>query len=86
MEFEYDPKKSKANKAKHGIDFEEAKGLWLYDGRITASARTEGGEQREFVIGKIGENTWACVTTKRGKKIRIISCRPARDNEKEKLT
>lgn len=25
MEFEYDPEKSKKNKEKHGIDFEEAK-------------------------------------------------------------
>ena len=27
-EFEFDPAKSQVNKAKHGIDFEEAKALW----------------------------------------------------------
>jgi len=28
MELELDPKKSKANKKKHGIDFVEAQALW----------------------------------------------------------
>lgn len=28
MEFEYDPAKSASNKAKHGVNFEEAKALW----------------------------------------------------------
>jgi len=28
MNFEYDPRKSTANKAKHGIDFEESKLVW----------------------------------------------------------
>jgi len=37
MEFEYDSKKSFANKAKHGIDFEEAKMLWL-EAHIVISA------------------------------------------------
>jgi len=29
MQFELDPVKSTANKAKHGIDFKEAQKLWL---------------------------------------------------------
>lgn len=29
MEFEFDERKSAANKAKHGIDFVEAQALWL---------------------------------------------------------
>lgn len=28
MQYEYGPEKSAANKAKHGIDFEEAQALW----------------------------------------------------------
>jgi uncharacterized DUF497 family protein len=28
MEFEFDPLKSKANQAKHGIDFVDAQALW----------------------------------------------------------
>ena len=28
MQFEYDPNKSKSNKEKHGIDFDEAQELW----------------------------------------------------------
>lgn len=29
MIFEYDPQKSAANLAKHGIDFDEAQHMWL---------------------------------------------------------
>jgi uncharacterized DUF497 family protein len=29
MTFEFDPLKSSSNKVKHGIDFEEARYLWL---------------------------------------------------------
>ena len=35
MEFEYDPRKSKMNKNKHGIDFIEAQLLWEDDDRIS---------------------------------------------------
>lgn len=28
MEFEHDPEKSRTNKTKHGLDFEEAKQIW----------------------------------------------------------
>jgi len=34
MIFQYDRKKSEANKAKHGIDFEEAKALWNVGGLV----------------------------------------------------
>jgi hypothetical protein len=39
MDFEYDPNKSEANKAKHGIDFEEAQELWN-DQEAATSPRT----------------------------------------------
>ena len=41
MKFEYDPEKSRLNKAKHGIDFEEAQALWRDDMLLEAPARTE---------------------------------------------
>ncbi|HUU33359.1 MAG TPA: BrnT family toxin [Vicinamibacterales bacterium] len=34
LSFEFDPLKSAANKAKHGIDFVEAQALWLDPDRI----------------------------------------------------
>ena len=40
MFFEYDPVKSRANKKKHGIDFEEAKALWQDPHLLEIEART----------------------------------------------
>ncbi len=34
MVFEWDSNKSNINKAKHEIDFEEAKNLWLDENRV----------------------------------------------------
>jgi uncharacterized DUF497 family protein len=50
MIFEYDPKKSEANKAKHGIDFEEAKALWNVVGLVARSDR--GTEVRYLRIAR----------------------------------
>lgn len=78
--FEFDPAKSAANRAKHGIDFVAGQALWSDDGAIEAPARTEG-EPRFLVVGQIGQNTWAAVITYRGQTIRIISIRRARPEE-----
>jgi len=57
MEFEFDPAKSASNKAKHGIDFEEAQELWKDPDRALAPVLT-GGEARFVAIGKIGDKVW----------------------------
>jgi len=80
--FEFNPEKSVANLAKHGIDFEDAQALWLDDGRIEISARSEF-EARTAVVGLIGGKYWAAVVTMRDMVIRIISVRRARQNEVE---
>ena len=41
MDFEYDASKSARNKEKHGIDFEEAKGLWDDEDRLLFPAKSE---------------------------------------------
>ena len=80
MEFEYDPAKSAANKAKHGIDFEEAQALWDDEMLIEAPARTDD-EPRFLVIGRIGRRHWSAVCVHRDGKVRIISVRRARQQE-----
>ena len=82
MEFEYDPNKSKTNKQKHDIDFEEAQLLWMDTKRIIIDARTVG-EERKLLIAAINKEIWSAIFTLRNKKIRIISVRKARKNEKE---
>jgi uncharacterized DUF497 family protein len=80
VDFEFDPKKSEANREKHGLGFEEATALWDDERRIEIPARTED-EPRYLIVGKIGDRHWSAVVTYRGDKTRIISVRRARDEE-----
>ena len=81
--FEFDPAKSAANKAKHGIDFEEAKALWDDQQRIEAGVRVHGQEERRIIVGRIGGLHWTAIVTERGDKIRIISVRRSRESERQ---
>ena len=81
MAFEFDPAKSAANKAKHGIDFVEAQALWEDPDYIERPARS-ATEPRVQVIGRIAQTTWsAFVTIRHEETVRIISVRRARANE-----
>jgi uncharacterized DUF497 family protein len=81
MQFEFDPVKSSANKAKHGIDFEEAQKLWLDKNALRIRARNTG-EERFAIVAELNLKLWFAVYTERGPNIRIITVRRARDNEK----
>lgn len=81
MESEHDINKSAANKKKHGVTFEEAKVVWAQD-NVVIPAITKG-EQRYMIIGRIGSNLHSCIFTVRRGRIRIISCRTARDKERK---
>jgi uncharacterized DUF497 family protein len=81
MDFEFDPEKSKKNKAKHGIDFVEVQELWKDVTALEVSARSET-EPRSALIATYSGKLWTTIFTYREKKIRIISCRRARDGEK----
>ncbi len=50
--FEFDIKKSESNKIKHGIEFEQAKKLWIDPNRVIIQARTLD-EERYFLISKL---------------------------------
>ena len=81
MGFAVDPSKSVANKAKHGIDFVEAQALWDDPDRLEIPARSVD-EPRAQVIGMIGRQVWSAFVTSRDERVRIISVRRARDEEK----
>lgn len=83
MQFEYDPSKSRINKEKHGIDFEEAKALWKDENALVVPANISDGEMRYALISKIGPKCYAAIITMREKKYRIISVRRCRKNEDE---
>ncbi len=80
MDFQWDEKKSEANKLKHGIDFKTAKESWNDKDRIEIQTNFPG-ENRTALIGKIGDKLWAAIFTRRGHTIRIISVRRARKKE-----
>lgn len=80
MDFEFDDNKSKANKAKHGVDFVEAQALWEDPHRVEVPARTED-EPRFLVIGQMGGTCWSAVITYRNDRVRIISVRRSRGEE-----
>ena len=80
MGFEFDPAKSKANLAKHGIDFEAAQALWLDDRRVGGPTRSPD-EERWMVVGMIDGKLWSAVVTYRNEAIRIISVRRSRPKE-----
>ena len=81
MDFQWDARKNVANKAKHGIDFESAKALWLDENRIEIEA-PHPVEGRRILIGHLHGRLWTAVYTIRGKSsIRLISVRRSRKKE-----
>ena len=81
LRFEFDERKSRSNFDKHGIDFVEAQQLWADPDLLEVPARTQG-EPCFLVVGRIGSLHWAAVITYRGNRIRIISVRRARPEER----
>lgn len=82
MNFEFDPDKSKENLRKHGIDFPSALALWNDPALVEIPARVTD-EPRWIMIGKIGDQHWSAVITRRVERIRLISVRRSRDEEIE---
>jgi uncharacterized DUF497 family protein len=80
VEFEFDDHKSRANAAKHGIDFAAAEVLWLDESLIEIPARTSD-EPRFLVVGMIANKHWSAVITYREERLRIISVRRSREEE-----
>ena len=80
MEFEFDETKSRANAAKHGIDFVSAQALWLDENLIRSPAKTVD-EPRWVVVGMIEGKHYSAVVTERGGRVRIISVRHSRVKE-----
>jgi len=79
VEFEFDPRKSEINKAKHGIDFVAAQALWKSK-HVLLRAK-DALERRYMVIGRIGSEYWSAIITYRGATVRIISIRKSTPSE-----
>jgi len=82
LEFEFDPAKSDSNQQKHGIDFIESQELWKDEKAFVIEARSDE-ETRYFLFARLNETHWTVIFTLRNQKIRIISARRSRDEEKQ---
>ena len=82
MEFEFDEQKSRSNKEKHGIDFIEAQALWDDSELLEVPLKSED-EPRVLMVGKISGKHWSAIITHRQTRVRIISVRSSRNEEKE---
>lgn len=85
MLFEWDAEKAEGNLQKHGISFVDAIEVFDDPNHIEDdSSKPEYGEIRVKTIGMVREELIiAVIYTDRNQKIRIISARRARKNEKE---
>jgi len=81
MKFEYNENKSKINKSKHGINFEEAKELWKDPYSFELPSTQSEDEERFLVLGQINSKNYTAIITYRGDNTRIISVRRSREKE-----
>lgn len=74
--FEFDTRKSRLNKERHGVDLEWAKNLWQVT-HVIVPAKNVRGENRFLILAKILNKCYAAIFTKRGEVTRLISCHRA---------
>jgi len=79
LEFEWDAKKAEANRAIHGIDFEEALTVFRDPlARIFEDEEHSEDEPREMIIGhSVKQRLIVACFTVRGARVRVINARKA---------
>jgi len=82
--FEWDPRKERANVAKHGVTFDEASTVFQDALSVTIGDPLHSEDEERFVL--IGHShrgrLLVLVHTERGDRIRIITARPATAKER----
>ena len=82
MEYEWDEVKNEANLVKHGIDFEDAIGMFSGLVLEKVDSRRDYGKTRIIAIGAVDQRELVVVYTVRGQTRRIISARRAGSDER----
>jgi len=83
MDFEWDERKRLSNLDKHGLDFIDVIDVFEAPYVIVPSKQKSRGEKRLLATGKFHNRHVTIVFTERNGKIRIISFRRARHEEKQ---
>ena len=85
MEFVWDEQKAKLNLAKHGVDFETAKGVFGDPNALIELDEDDPSEERWRAIGLVEGSVLFVVFTERDENlIRIISARRANRHEQDR--
>ena len=85
LEFEWDPRKARANQRKHGVSFEEATDVFSDNLSSTASDPDHSeGELRFVIFGRTKTDRYLVVGfTERDDRIRLISARLMMPSERQ---
>lgn len=76
LQFQWDKKKAKSNKKKHGVSFQDATTLFNDPKLFTKQdTRHDYGEDRFVSVGKSNIGALLAVHTPRGEETRLISAR-----------
>lgn len=80
----WDPIKARTNREKHGVEFRDA--AEIFDGPTIQfpDRRREYREDRMRAIGRLAGRILLVVFVRRGADIRLISARPASQEERER--
>lgn len=79
---EWDENKRRENLAKHGIDFLDAPEVFGDQRQRTFRSKHPPEERRYITLGQLESRLVAVIWTRRGDRLRIISIRRARRNER----
>jgi uncharacterized protein len=77
VEFEWDPRKNRANIRKHGIDFQDAVEVFEKLYLEGLDPRYDYGEERVIAYGQMGPHIVVVVFVQRAGRRRILSARKA---------
>ena len=84
MQFEWDEKKARSNRAKHGVAFELVDHFEFRSALIELDDDLDYGEERWSAIGWIGFDLFALIYVERSDTVRVISLRKATNDEKRR--
>jgi uncharacterized DUF497 family protein len=89
VRFEWDEAKARANLAKHGVAFEDAKLVWEDPFHTLVFDRVEGGEERWQAVGVVGAVALLLVvhvypSASDEQTVRIVSARKATKHERRR--
>lgn len=84
MRYSFDPGKRASNRAKHGLDFEDAQTV-IESGRTVTfeDNRFDYGEQRFLTLGLLRGRVAVVVTAETDDEVRVISMRWATSHEQD---